>query len=125
MRFILSNMNTDYLYLLYPVLILIAAYPLRNWLEIRGYRKLDQKWSNQLNELPSKEAYRLKHQQGELIICDYCGSNRQGSHLLATVPYRPQFGLIANAMPIESSFRVYSCSGCGTRLYGERIEKRL
>jgi DNA-directed RNA polymerase subunit RPC12/RpoP len=111
------------IYILIPVLILLAAYPLRNWLEIRNFRKLDEKWTNRLNSLPSKAQYCLEHQQDAMVLCNYCQFDRQRPHQLAVVPNEPQFGFISNEIVGESDFTVYSCARCGTELYGEIITK--
>ena len=111
------------IYILIPVLFLLAAYPLRNWLEIRDFRKLDQKWTNRLNGLPSKAQYGLEHQQGDIVLCHYCQFDRQRPYHLAVVPHEPQFGFFSNVLAGESNFTVYSCARCGTELYGEVITK--
>jgi hypothetical protein len=105
------------------VLILLARFPFRNWLEIRKFRKLDEKWAKRLNGLPNKVQYCLEHQQNGTVICNYCKFDRQRPYQLAVVPNEPQFGFISNVLTGESDFTVYSCARCGTELYGEVIKK--
>ena len=112
------------LYILVPILFFLAAYPLRNWLEIRDFRKLEEKWTKRLNGLPSRVQYCLQHEDDSTVICNYCKFDRQRTYHLAVVPYRPQFGFISNKIAGESDFTVYSCARCGTELYGEVIKKR-
>ena len=112
------------IYILIAVLMLLAAYPLKNWLEIRDFRRLEEKWSKRLNSLPSKVQYSLEHQQDGTVICHYCQFDRQRPYHLAVVPHEPQFGFISNEIAGESDFTVYSCARCGTELYGEVIKKR-
>jgi DNA-directed RNA polymerase subunit RPC12/RpoP len=105
------------------VLFLIAALPLKNWLEIRGIKAEDDKWSAWLSEKPSREEYCHKTNQNiDDIKCDYCGSNRQNSNMLMAIPYKPQFGIISNTFNKDSYFKTYLCSQCGTQLYRERYE---
>ena len=111
------------IYILIPVLFFLAAYPLKNWLEIREFRKLEEKWAKRLNGLPNKVQYCLEHQQDGTVICNYCKFDRQRPYQLAVVPNEPQFGFISNVLTGESEFTVYSCARCGTELYGEVIKK--
>ncbi len=105
------------------VLFLIAALPLKNWIEIRGIKAKDDEWSAWLLEKPSREEYcQATNQSIDDIKCDYCGSNRQSSNLLMTIPYKPQFGIISNAHNKDSHFKIYMCSKCGTQLYRDRYE---
>jgi len=113
------------IYILIAVLMLLAAYPLKNWLEIRDFRRLEEKWSKRLNSLPSKAQYYLEHQQDGKVICHYCQFDRQRPYHFAVVPHEPQFGFISNVLNGESDFTVYSCARCGTELYGEKISKGL
>ena len=112
------------IYILIPVLFFLAAYPLRNWIEIREFRKLEEKWTKRLNSLPSKVQYYLEHQQDRTVLCHYCKFDRQRPYQLAVVPHEPQFGFISNKIAGESDFTVYSCARCGTELYGEVIKIR-
>ena len=86
-----------YLLILVALLFLLAAYPLKNWLEIREFRKLEEKWTKRLNGLPNKVQYCLEHQQDGAVI--------------------------SNVLASESEFTVYSCARCGAELYGEVIQK--
>ena len=111
------------IYILILVLFFLAAYPLRNWLEICAFRRLEEKWSKRLNSLPSKAQYYLEHQQDGTVICYYCKFDRQRPYQLGVVPHEPQFGFISNVLTDESNFIIYSCAQCGTELYGEVTKK--
>lgn len=112
-----------YFYLLLPLLLLLGAYPIRNWLEIRSYAKQDQNWMRRINELPSKDIYCQEHERDGMILCNYCHFERQRPQQEATVPHEPQFGLISNVLVNQSQYTIYSCARCGTQLYGEKIIK--
>ena len=106
------------------LIFLIAALPLKNWLEIRRVRKKDAEWSLWLLEKPNREAYCLKtNQNREDITCDYCESSRQLPSLEMVIVFQPQFGFISNTIHKYSHFKTYICSGCGTQLYRERYEE--
>jgi len=108
---------------LIAVLLLMAVFPLKNWLEIRGIKDKDDKWSAWLLEKPSRTEYCQKTNQNiDNIKCDYCGFDRQISNLLMSIPCRPKFGIISNSHKQDSHFRVYKCSKCGSQLYRERYE---
>jgi DNA-directed RNA polymerase subunit RPC12/RpoP len=111
-------------YIVYALVLIIAAFPFRNWLEIRGIKAKDAKWSAWLLEKPSREEYcQASNQNIDDIKCNYCSSDRQFSNLLATIPYQPKFGIMSNTLDKQSFFRTYICSGCGTQLYRERYER--
>ncbi|APC06791.1 hypothetical protein AOC10_09705 [Polynucleobacter asymbioticus] len=104
-------------------LFLIAALPLKNWLEIRGIKAEDEKWTAWLLEKPSREEYcKATHQNINDIRCDYCGSDRQISNLIMAIPYKPKFGIISIMHIKESYFKTYICSKCGNQLFRERYE---
>lgn len=106
------------------LIFFIAAFPLKNWLEIEQVKKKDKKWSNWLLEKPSREEYCLKKNQNfENIKCDYCGSNRQIPRLEMVITFQPKFGFISNKFQKYSHFKAYICSGCGTQLYRQRYEE--
>ena len=109
-----------YLLILFP-LFFLAAYPLKNWLEIRSVKKLDEQWTGRINSLPSKDQYCLEHQRDGAIFCDFCDFNRQRPYEVATAPKAPQWGFIANALTGESDYRIDACARCGTKLYGQKI----
>ena len=112
------------LLLFIPIIFLIAALPLKNWLEIERVRKRDEKWSNWLLEKPSREEYCLRTNQNiENIKCDYCDSNRQLPSLEMVITFQPKFGIISNKFEKYSHFKVFICSGCGTQLYRQRYEE--
>lgn len=112
------------LIILLCIIFLIAALPLKNWLEVEQVRKKDAKWTNWLLEKPSRDEYCLKtNQTTENIKCDYCDSNRQLPSLEMVITYQPKFGLISNSFQKHSYFKTYICSGCGAQLYRERYEE--
>ena len=112
-----------YLLILVALLFLLAAYPLKNWLEIRIFKKLDERWAAGINALPSKDKYCLEHERDGAIFCDFCGFDRQRPYEVATVPNAPQWGLIANVLTGESDYRIDACARCGSKLYGQKISK--
>ena len=93
-----------YLLILLPLLFFLAAYPLKNWLEIRDLKKLDAMWTARINNLPSKDRYCSEHQRDGLIFCDFCDFNRQRPYEVATVLNVPQWGFIANILTGESDY---------------------
>lgn len=106
------------------ILILIAALPLKNWLEIRQARQKDIEWSNWLLEKPSRETYCLDLQQkSDDFSCSFCGSSRHIPRLESVFAYKPKFGFINNKFQKNSYFRTIICTGCGAQLYRERYEK--
>jgi hypothetical protein len=110
-------------YIVFALLLLIAAFPLKNWLEIRGAKAKDAKWSAWLLERPSREEYCQKTNQSiDNIKCDYCGSDRQASNLIMVIPYQAKFGIMSNTYDRKSYFKTHICSKCGTQLYRERYE---
>lgn len=112
-----------YLLILFPLLFFLAAYPLKNWLEIRSVKKLDAQWTTRIKSLPSKDRYCSEHQRDEVIFCEYCDFDRQRPYEVATVPKVPQWGFIANKLTGESDYRIDACARCGTKLYGQKISK--
>jgi len=111
-------------FILTSIAILLAALPLRNWLEIRWVGKEDAEWSNWLTKKPSKEDYiATTNQQSDNIKCNFCGSNRHLPRLEKKLAYKPKFGFINNKIEKYSYFRTIICSGCGSQIYRERHEK--
>jgi len=109
--------------ILIAILLFLATFPLKNWLEIRGIKAKDDKWSAWLDEKPNCAEYCQKNNQNfNDITCDYCGSDRRVSNLLMTISYRPKFGIISNTHNKVSHFKTYICSKCGNQLYRERYE---
>jgi ribosomal protein S27E len=106
------------------LLILMAAYPLRNWLEIRMIKKQDLKWSNWLSEKPSRDEFAmLTNQNNDVIKCNFCGSHRHLPRLEKQIAYKPKFGFINNKIDMYSYFTTIICTGCGSQIYRERYEK--
>jgi hypothetical protein len=109
---------------LISLLFLIAALPLKNWLEIQRIKKIDKKWSNWLKEKPTREEYCSETNQNiENINCDFCGTNRQLPNLEMVIIHNPKFGIINNKFNRHSYFKNYICTGCGAQLYRERYEE--
>ena len=111
-------------FVLTSIAILLAAFPLRNWLEIRWVQKEDADWSNWLSKKPSKDEYALAtNQQSDSIKCNFCGSSRHLPRLEKKIAYQPKFGFINNKIEKYTYFRTIICSGCGSQIYRERYEK--
>ena len=111
-------------FILSAFIILIAALPLKNWLEIRWVRKQDLEWSNWLSEKPTRENYVLSNnQKNDEIKCNFCGSSRHLPRLEKKLAYKPKFGFINNKIEKYSYFRTIICTGCGAQIYRERYEK--
>lgn len=104
-------------------LFFLAAFPLKNYLEIKAYEKKEKYWINWLHEKPGKQEYCDKYSQSEEgLSCDYCGSQRQLPRLEAALVHKPNFGIITNTYKHNYYFRSYLCCGCGTELFRERSE---
>jgi hypothetical protein len=113
----------SYLYFLLPLLFLVAALPLKNYLEIKRVAKKDAYWSKWLSEKPDLKNYCEAHGQAlESPFCDYCGSKRQMPNLEMVISFKPKFGVINNSVKQHSYFKSYICGGCGTELFRERYE---
>ncbi len=111
-------------FILTSIAILLAAFPLRNWLEIKWIGKQDEEWSNWASKKPSKEEYiAATNQQSDNIECNFCGSNRHLPRLEKKIAYKPKFSFINNKIEKYSYFRTIICSGCGSQIYRERYEK--
>ena len=107
--------------LLLAAVLFLAAFPLKNYLEIKKVRNKEIKWMNWLGSRPSKAEYiALHHQNFENIICDYCGVRRQYPSLEMVMTNEPKFGFINNSFNKYVHFKTYICSGCNTELYRER-----
>jgi hypothetical protein len=103
--------------------LLIAMFPLKNWLVINRTKEKELRWMQWLNEKPSKSEYCLTHQQSsDKIECDFCGASRQLPSLEMVMTSNPTFGIFNNKFDNYIHFKTYICSGCGTELYRERYE---
>ena len=106
------------------LIFLIAALPLKNWLELKRCKAKETIWEAWLKEKPSREEYCKMHQQNfDSPICDYCGSNRQMPSLEMVISHKPKFGMITNSFDKYSHYRTFICSGCGTQLFRQRFEE--
>jgi len=47
----------SYLVFLITILMLLVAFTLKNWLEIRNFRKLNENWTQRVNSLPWMDEY--------------------------------------------------------------------
>ncbi len=111
-------------FIISTIAILIAALPLKNWLEIRWVKKQDFEWSDWLSKKPSREDYsKTNSQKNDNIKCNFCESTRHFPRLEKKIPYKPKFGIINNQFEKYSYFRTIICSGCGSQIYRERYEK--
>ena len=111
-------------FILSAFIILIAAFPLKNWLEIRWVRKQDLEWSKWLSKKPSQEDFALAtNQKGDNLKCNFCESSRHLPRLEKKIPFKPEFGFINNKVEKYSYFRTIICTGCGAQIYRERYEK--
>lgn len=111
-------------YILISIGIVLAALPLKNWLEIRWVKKQDAEWSNWLSKRPSREEFIIKtNQKDRDVRCNFCGSLRHLPRVEKKIPHKPNFGFINNKFDKYSYFRTIICTGCGSQIYRERYEK--
>ena len=104
--------------------LLFAAFPLRNYLEVRDMQKKTAQWMRWLSQKPSIGAYCEMHGQSpEAIVCDFCKASRFASRVEMTIETGLQRGFFANRQGGHSYFKSYICSGCGNNLIRERIDK--
>lgn len=109
---------------LISVIFLVAALPLKNYLEIKYLKKQDDFWTKWVNELPAKEELlEQKSTKGGFIECNYCGSNRQYPSLEMVIKSIPKFGIINNTYGKYTHFKAYICTRCATQVYRERYEE--
>ena len=100
------------------------AFPLWNYLEFRSMQKKATYWMRWLSQKPNREAYCEMHGQSpDAIECDFCKATRFGSRIEAIVDTGLQKGFFANRKGGYSQFKSFTCSGCGTELIRERIDK--
>ena len=103
------------------ILFLIAALPLKNYLEIKRFKKIQKKWDNWLSKKPNLVEYCKEHKQGiENPLCDYCGAKRHISHIEYSITNIKKFGLINNSYDGNCHYKTFICSGCGSQLYREK-----
>ena len=104
--------------------ILFAGFPLRNHLEVRGIQKKTALWMRWLSQKPNLEAYCEMHGQSpDAMECDFCKATRFASRIEMTIETGLQKGFFTNRQGGHSYFKSYTCSGCGTQLIRERIDK--
>jgi|APCry1669189241_1035207.scaffolds.fasta_scaffold15963_3 hypothetical protein len=104
--------------------IFIAAFPLKNWFEIKKNDKQKLVWDNWLSEKPSRAEYSRLHNQdiNGLISCDYCNEIRQVPRLEMVIPSGIKFGALYNTRNKYLHFKTYVCPQCNSELYRERYE---
>ena len=98
--------------------MLFAAFPLKNWLEIKRTKKMKSHWEQWFAEKNSLEEYCAQnHQDIQSPMCLYCGSNRQGKIIRATLDDKVDYGYYNNRIIGSIQYLSYHCSRCGTELY--------
>jgi len=111
------------LIIIFCALFLLAALPLKNYLELKAHEKKERRWMNWLQDKPSRQEYCKRHNQlEESPSCDYCGSDRQLPSIEMVIVNEPRFGLVHNTFEKYAYFKTYICGGCGTELFRERYE---
>ena len=110
--------------ILISIIFLVAALPLKNYLEIKQIQKKDDLWMRWVRELPSKEDYlQRNHSSGGYIQCNYCDATKQYPSLEMVIQHRPTFGVVNNKFSKYAYFKAYICMKCGTQLFRERYEE--
>lgn len=111
------------LFVLLSLSLFIAAFPLKNWLEIKRAEKLNAKFDQWLSEKPSLEEYCTEHHQdSKNPQCFFCSATRQGKTLKATIEGEVVFGLYNNKCINHHNYFGYYCSRCGTELYRTKVK---
>jgi len=105
------------------IIFLIAALPLKNFLEVSIRKKEVERWNSWLNSAPDKSKYSKDDKDGGLgVLCDFCNSNKQFKTLQKVLDSPPEFGFINNTSKEKYQFSSYFCRGCGTELYREKTK---
>jgi hypothetical protein len=105
-------------------IFLLAALPLKNYLELKVHEKKEKRWINWLHDRPNRQEYCDQHNQSmDSLSCDYCGSVRQFPSLEMVIVNKPRFGFVNNTFEKYTHFMTHICGGCGTELFRERFEK--
>jgi hypothetical protein len=104
--------------------LLFAGFPFRNYLEVRGIQKKTALWMRWLSQKPNLEAYcEMYGQSPDAMECDFCKATRFASRIEMTIETGMQRGFFSNRPGGHSYFKSHTCSGCGTELIRERIDK--
>ena len=104
--------------------LFIAAFPLKNWHDIKKNDQKKEIWDQWLSERPNKLDYcRLHNQDVEKKIgCDYCEETRQMPSLEMVIPSQIKFGMISNTRTKYLHYKTYVCPRCSSELYREKYE---
>lgn len=112
------------LIIIFCALFLLAALPLKNYLELKAHEKKERRWMNWLHDRPNRREYCERHKQSEEVpSCDYCGSGRQLPSIEMVIVCKPKFGFVHNSFEKYVYFKTFVCGGCGTELFRERYEE--
>ena len=99
-------------------ILLVAMFPLKNWLVVRRLKKKEKVWMDWLKAKPNLQEYCQLHQQDQATPkCDFCNAARQLPSLEMVMTNDIQFGIIENKFNKYLYFKTYICSGCGSELY--------
>jgi lipopolysaccharide export LptBFGC system permease protein LptF len=106
------------LVLIFAILLLVVAFPLKNWLAIKSSRKVKEQLNQWLLEKPTLIEYCQKHNQDiENPQCFFCGAHRQGKILKASHEDELNYGIYNNYSKGHINYLGYHCSRCNTELY--------
>jgi len=109
-------------FLVVIILLFLLAYPFRNWLHVRGENKKKLHWEKWLFEKPNKEQYfRDATKKTDAIQCNFCSSSRVFPGPEVGVVERLSYGFFKNSSQGFIHYKTYTCSGCGSHLYREKI----
>lgn len=106
------------LVLILAILLLIAAFPLKNWLAIKSSEKIKGRLNQWLLEKPTLVEYCQEHNQDvDNPHCFFCGAHRQGKVLKASIDEEISYGMYNNHSKGHLNYLGYHCSRCNTELY--------
>jgi len=112
-----------FLLLIFIVGIFIAAFPLKNHIEIKGYNKKKVFWDKWEAELPNLAEYCAQHSfDPAQPACDYCHSLKPKSRHEAKIPTKVEYGLYENKILEFTEYRSYFCWRCYSQLYREHTK---
>lgn len=121
----ISGTLIAFLLLLFMVALFIAAFPLKNHLEIKGYKEKKKLWDKWLNELPNLAEYCSQHSLDPAHpICDYCHSSKPKPRYEAKIPSKVAYGFYENKILEFTEYSSYSCWRCSSQLYREQMKTR-
>jgi len=109
--------------ILVGLLFLVAALPLKNYLEIKRCRSIQKIWDKWLSKKPSLLEYCKAHDQDiSNPSCDYCSSMRHTPTIEFSMLDIQKFGLVNNSHNGYIYYKTYICSGCSSQLYREKTK---